>query len=143
MTIIKHKAEVIYSPEQMYSLVNAVENYPEFLPWCKAVDVLSQTPDEIQATLHLARGGLHKSFTTRNRLQPGKMIEVTLVAGPFKHLQGVWLFEALPQGSRVSLNLDFEFSNKLLSLAVGPLFQQIANTLVDSFCKRAAQLYGA
>lgn len=143
MTIIKHKAEVIYSPEQMYTLVNAVERYPEFLPWCKAVDVLSQTPDELRATVHLARGGIHKSFTTCNRLQPGKMIEVKLLAGPFKHLQGFWLFEALPQGSRVSLDLEFEFSNKLLSLAIGPLFQQIVNTLVDSFCERASQLYGS
>lgn len=143
MTIIKRTADIAYTPEQMFMLVNAIEDYPQFLPWCKTAEILSKSDDEVRATLCLARGALHKSFTTCNRLQFGKMIEVKLVSGPFKHLQGFWRFEELPsQGCRISLDLEFEFANKLVSLAIGPLFQQIANTLVSSFCERAHSLYG-
>ncbi len=143
MPIINRSALVPYSPAEMYSLVNDVDAYPQFLPWCKTSRVLSRDEDEVRATLELARGGFEKSFTTCNRLQKNKMIEMRLVEGPFRHLDGFWRFESLgEQACKVSLDLDFEFANKLVGLAMGPIFNQIANTLVDSFCKRAVDVYG-
>lgn len=143
MPVINRSALVPYSPAEMYSLVNDIDSYPQFLPWCKSARVLSRDDDEVRASLELARGGFEKSFTTCNRLQKNKMIEMRLVEGPFRHLEGFWRFEPLgEQACKVSLDMDFEFANKLVGLALGPLFNQIANTLVDSFCKRAIDVFG-
>ncbi len=143
MTTISRSALVPYSAAEMYALVNDVESYPQFLPWCRSSRVLSRNEDEVRATIELARGAIQKSFTTCNRLQKDKMIEIRLVEGPFHHLEGFWRFDALDEkASRVSLDLDFDFSSRILSLALGPVFGQIANTLVDSFQKRAVQVYG-
>ena len=143
MTTIKRSATVPYTAAQMYHLVNEVEKYPDFLPWCEASIVHSRSADEVRATLCLSKGKLRKSFTTCNRMQPYKMVEVSLVSGPFKHLKGFWHFEDVSQqSSRVSLDLEFEFMNKLISLALGPIFNQIANTLVDHFIKQAHRQYG-
>ena len=98
----------------------------------------------LKATIEISHSGIRKSFTTLNRLQPGKIIEVQLIDGPFKHLHGFWRFEALgDKGCKVTLDLEYEFSNKLLGLAIGPVFSQIANTFVDVFCKRAESIYGS
>lgn len=143
MAIIQRSAQVPYSAAQMYQLVDAIENYPQFLPWCKDSKVLSRTADEVRATLILSGGGFHKSFTTCNRLQHEKMIEIRLLDGPFKHLEGYWRFQPLlPQGCQISLDLEFEFAGKILSMAFAPVFHQVANTLVDAFIKQAAILYG-
>lgn len=143
MTTISKSALVPYSTAEMYALVNDVESYPGFLPWCRSTRVLSRDGDEVRATIELARGAIQKSFTTCNRLQKDKMIEIRLLEGPFRHLEGFWRFDALDDhASKVSLDLDFEFSNRLISLALGPVFSQIVNTLVDSFQKRAVQVYG-
>lgn len=143
MTSIKRSAVVPYSAKQMFQLVDGIEDYPQFLPWCKASEIHERTADEVKATLVLAKGGMEKSFTTINRNQQDKMIEVRLVAGPFSHLEGFWLFDTLNENMcKVVLDLDFEFSNALLSLAIGPLFQQIATSLVDAFCQRAKEVYG-
>lgn len=143
MPAIHRSALVPYSPAEMYSLVNDIDSYPQFLPWCKSARVLSRDDDEVRASLELARGGFEKSFTTCNRLQKNKMVEMRLVEGPFHHLEGFWRFEPLgEQACKVSLDMDFEFANKLVGLALGSLFNQIANTLVDSFCKRAIDVYG-
>lgn len=145
MAIIKRVAEVTYTCEQMYELVNSIEEYPEFLPWCTASEILKSTDNEIIATLNLSKGGLTKSFTTINRLQKNKMIEVRLVEGPFRHLEGFWQFENLPSAnsSRISFYLEFEFRNLFLEMALGSLFNQVANTLVDSFIERAHTKYAA
>lgn len=143
MTTISKNALVPYSATEMYDLVNDVEAYSKFLPWCRSSEVLSQSDDEIRATIEIAHGSLRKSFTTCNRLQKNKMIEMRLEKGPFKHLEGFWRFDTLgEQACKVSLDLDFEFSNKLVGMAMGPIFSQIANTLVDSFSKRAVEVYG-
>jgi ribosome-associated toxin RatA of RatAB toxin-antitoxin module len=143
MPAIHRSALVPYQPSEMFSLVDDIEAYPQFLPWCKSARVLSRGEDEVRAQLELVRAGFEKSFTTRNRLQHNKMIEMRLVEGPFRHLDGFWRFEPIGTGAcKVSLDLDFEFSNKLVGMALGPLFNQIANTLVDSFCKRAVDVYG-
>ncbi len=127
----------------MFHLVDRVEDYPEFLPWCHASHVLYRSEDEVKASLTLTKGGIQKSFTTHNLRQPGKMIEIRLLSGPFRHLQGFWRFETLPdQTSKVSLDLEFEFPSKLISLALGPLFQQIGDTLVGAFHQRAIKVYG-
>lgn len=143
MPTISKNALVPYSAMMMYELVNDIESYSAFLPWCTKSEVLARNDDEIRASIDLAKGGVHKSFTTCNRLQAGKMIEMRLVEGPFKHLEGFWRFESLTEDAcKVSLDLEFEFSGRLVSMAFGPIFQQIANTLVDAFCKRASELYG-
>lgn len=143
MPIINKSAIVPYTAEQMFELVNDVAHYQEFVPWCVKSDVISQTPDEVRATLGFAHSGLHKSFSTINRLQPHKMIELRLLDGPFKKLEGFWHFEKIDDShSRVTLDLHFEFSTKLIALMFGPLFNQVANTLVDCFMKRATQVYG-
>lgn len=140
---IKKSQVVPYTQEQMYGLVNSVSSYPEFVPFCSSSQVDSKTPDEIRATLTFARGGLHKSFTTLNRLQPHKMIEMRLIDGPFKQLEGLWQFEAIDESHcRVSLDLEFEFSSHWIGLMFGPIFNQVASMLVDAFCKRAEFMYG-
>lgn len=143
MPIIHRNVLVPYNVAKMYQLVNDIEAYPEFLPWCKGSQIISRNEDEIRATLLLAGGGLQKSFTTCNRLQPNKMIEIRLLDGPFRQLEGFWRFEAAAgDGCHISLDLEFEFSNKLIALAFGPIFNQMANTLVDAFYQRAIQVYG-
>lgn len=132
-----------YSAREMFDLVDDVDAYPAFLPWCRSSEVLSRNEDLVEASIEVAKGAVQKKFTTRNRLQQGKMIEMGLVEGPFKRLEGYWRFEVLSeQACKVSLDLDFEFSNRLMSMAFGTVFSQIANTLVDAFCKRAVDVYG-
>jgi ribosome-associated toxin RatA of RatAB toxin-antitoxin module len=127
----------------MYELVNDIERYPEFLPWCRGARVVSETEHEMQASLDLARGGLHKTFTTHNTLVPGRSITMTLEHGPFRHLEGRWQFVDLgPEGSKVSLDMEFEFAGVLLDMMAGPVFHEITNSLVDAFIQRAASLYG-
>ncbi len=143
MTTINKSALVAYSAPQMYALVNDIASYPEFLPWCGGSSILSQNEDEIRATVEISHGSLNKAFTTCNRLQRDKMIEMRLEEGPFKRLEGFWRFDVLgEQACKVSLDLEFEFKNRLVGMAMGPIFSQIANTLVDAFSKRAVDVYG-
>lgn len=143
MPLVSRSALVPYRPAQMYALVDDIERYPEFLPWCRSAREWKRGEDEVEATLEMQRGPLQRAFTTRNRLQRDKMIEMRLVEGPFRHLEGFWRFAELGEhGTRVSLDLEYEFSNALLQAAIGPVFAQIANTLVDAFCVRARDLYG-
>ncbi len=144
MAHISRTLIVPYSCEEMYQLVDGIEHYPQFIPWCHSSQVLSRTEGEIKATLCLARGGISKSFTTLNRNQKNKMIEIGLVHGPFKRLRGYWRFDSLGSdtGCKVSFDMEFEFAGPLVSLVFGPIFSQICNTLVDAFHKRAIALYG-
>lgn len=143
VTTVSRNALVPYAAGEMYALVDDIEAYPRFLPWCKSTRILSRNEDEVRASIELARGGIQKSFTTCNRNQRNKMIEMRLVEGPFHHLEGFWRFDVLDeQACKVSLDMDFEFSSKLVGLAIGPVFSQIANSLVDAFCQRAVEVYG-
>lgn len=142
MPFIQHSLEVPYNVSEMYNLVNHIEKYNEFLPWCTESKIISQDEDSIQAQLTLTGKGLSKSFTTSNRLQKDKLIEISLINGPFKHLEGYWSFEATPRGSKISLSLEFEFSTRLLALAFSPIFEKVTNTLVQAFSNRAQQVYG-
>jgi len=143
MTTINKSALVPYTPAEMFALVDDIEAYPEFLSGCRRTQVLSRSADEVRATIELSKGGVEKAFTTCNRIQQNKMIEVRLVEGPFKHLNGFWRFDPLGEdGCKVSFDLEFEFASRVLSTVVGPVFSQIANSLVDSFMKRAVEVYG-
>jgi len=140
---VKKSALVLYSASEMYALVSDIEAYPQFLPWCRSTQILSRAEDEVRATIEMVKGGVHKSFTTSNRMQKHKMIDIRLLEGPFKRLEGYWRFEPLrADASKVALDMEFEFSNQLLRVAIEPVFKQIANSLVDAFCKRAVDLYG-
>jgi ribosome-associated toxin RatA of RatAB toxin-antitoxin module len=140
---VRRTAVVPYSPAQMFELVDDVNAYSEFLPWCRSSEVLSRGEDEVMARIELAKGSVRRTFTTRNRRQRNKMIEVRLVEGPFRRLEGFWRFDAMGEkGCRVRLDLDYEFSSRLVGLAIGPVFHQLTNTLVDAFTRRAAEIYG-
>ena len=128
----------------MFELVNDIENYPQFLPWCKSATLLAREGTQIKASIVMGGSGLHKSFTTLNVSKPNEWIEMRLVEGPFSHLQGYWNFHALgAKGCKISLNLEFEISNRLLRLSLEPVFTQIANNLVDAFVQRAHECYGS
>lgn len=141
-TIIKSQI-VPFSAKQMYALVNDVEKYPLFLPWCPRTELVETREDYMKATVHFAKGAFQKSFTTLNKLIPHERIEMRLVEGPFKKLEGLWSFEELKEKCRVSLHLSFEFNNKLLALALGPIFSQMANSMVSTFSSRANKIYGS
>jgi len=144
MTIIKRSAIVGYSTCQMFELVNAIEDYPRFLPWCRASHILHRDEKEVEAQLDITWSGFHKSFTTRNRLFPHERIEITLVQGPMRRLEGTWHFyPSVGPGSTVELDLDFEFTGSLVDRMFQPIFHHIANSLVDLFCKRAVEIYGS
>jgi len=135
---------VPYSAQQMYDLVSDVEAYPRFLPWCNSARVLGTSGDRTTATIELALGGIRKSFTTRNRVVPGERIDIHLANGPFRRLEGSWRFRDLAEGGcEVSLDMDFEFASRMLSMALSRAFGQVTRTLVDAFRRRAAQIYGS
>lgn len=141
MTIVKKSRVVPFSCEQMFKLVNEVEHYAEFLPYCTQSTVHHRDADEVQATLVISAAGMNKSFTTRNRLQMNKMIEIRLVDGPFSHLEGFWRFDEEDGGCRISFDLEFEFAGRMFSLLLGPVFEQVTDKMVDAFCDRAESLY--
>ena len=143
MTSISRTALVPFSAEKMYALVDDIPSYPRFLPWCKSTKVHTRDADGVRASIEISKAGLNKSFTTLNRLQYGKMIEIRLVEGPFSHLEGYWRFDVLDVNAcKVSLDIEFEFASKILSMTVGPIFGQICNSLVQAFVKRAQDVYG-
>lgn len=143
MRKVNRSALVPYSAEDMFALVADVEAYPSFLPWCSAVEVHSRDGIVVEATLELHRGGLRKRFRTRNTMQPFERMDLDLVGGPFRHLSGGWRFTALgEQGSKVALELEFEFDSRLLDLMIGAYFEDICNRLIDAFTQRASVVYG-
>lgn len=144
MATISKSALVHYSAAEMFILVDDVSSYKNFLPWCGDSEELSRTDDEVEASVMIAHSGLNKTFTTLNKLQKNEIIEMILIDGPFKHLHGFWRFESLSADAcKISLELEYEFSNRLMSMLLGPVFSQIANTLVDSFCQQAEVVYGS
>jgi ribosome-associated toxin RatA of RatAB toxin-antitoxin module len=143
MTVVKRAREVSFSCQQMYGLVDDIEKYHEFLPYFSSGVVHHRDEDEVEATMVITAAGMDKSFTTRNRLQPNKMIELRLVDGPFSHLEGFWRFDSTETGSLISFDLEFEFSGRMLSMLLGPVFEQVTDKMVDAFCDRAEALYGA
>ncbi len=143
MANISKSALVNYCAAEMFALVDDVSSYEDFLPWCGGSEELSRDEDEVRASVMISHSGLNKTFTTLNRLQKNKMIEIKLIDGPFKYLHGFWRFDALSDDAcKILLDLEYEFSSKLVGMVLGPVFNQIANTLVDSFCQQAEVVYG-
>ena len=143
METVSRSALMPYSPDFMYRIVNDVERYPEFLPWCGGSRVHSASEQDMEASVDINMAGMKQSFTTRNRMQPGERIDMELVDGPFDVLQGQWRFKELgDQGCKIELDLKFHLKPGLASAIIGPVFSKIANTMVESFCARARELNG-
>ncbi len=142
MVTVNRSALVSFSPEQMFDLVDAVEDYPAFLPWCAGAEVTHRDAAITRAAIRINYHGIKQAFATENRKQYPEMMTLRLVEGPFRKLDGEWRFTRLgAEGCRVDFRLDYEFSGKLLEKLVGPVFGYIAGTMVDSFLKRADQVY--
>lgn len=143
MKKISRTALLPYSAQKIYDLVNDVTNYPDFLPWCSESKVLHSSKEEMSASITISKAGINKSFSTSNQLQNGERIEITLIDGPFKSLTGIWEFKSLDkEACKISFQVEFEVKKGVLNIAIGHVFEQIASTLVDSFCKRAEKIYG-
>lgn len=144
MRNVKRSALVGASPEAVFEMINDVERYPEFVPGCTAAQVLSRSPGEIVASLSVGKGLLSTSFTTRNSLEAGRRVTMDLVEGPFKYLEGIWTLTPLGQddaggaaGCRVELDLTFEPAGGLAGMALTPLIEHTAGSLVNAFVQRA------
>ncbi|MEO1245576.1 MAG: type II toxin-antitoxin system RatA family toxin [Pseudomonadota bacterium] len=139
----KRSALVAYTRGQMYRLVDDVERYPEFLPWCRRAVVHHRDAHGVEATLELQRGGLSRAFTTRNTQSEPEFIRIELAEGPFRALKGEWTFTALGEtGCKVELDIRFEFASRILDALLGPFFEETLNSLVEAFTVRAASVYG-
>lgn len=141
--MVEKSVLVEYPAERMYGLVEDVESYPEFLPWCGGTRIISRDGDTLRAEVQIDFRGIRQRFSTENRAQPPQLIEMKLVEGPFRHLDGRWHFKALgDEACKIEFQLHYEFSSRLLGKLVGPVFNYIANTFVDAFVHRAEILYG-
>jgi ribosome-associated toxin RatA of RatAB toxin-antitoxin module len=142
MNKVEKTVLVMHSAEQMYALVDAVEDYPIFLPWCDAVSALERTDTSTGATLHINYHGIKQSFSTKNHKVFPSFMEIKLQNGPFKHLEGEWRFVALqPNACKIEFKLNYVFANLILEKMIAPVFGHIANTFVDSFVARADKIY--
>lgn len=135
---------VEHSQEEMFGLVDAVERYPEFLPWCGGSSVSHCDDMTTRATIHINYRGIRQSFTTENTKSRPETMWVKLIEGPFRTLDGEWRFLSLEGGGcKIVFRLHYEFSSRILEKLVGTVFHYIANTMVDAFVKRAEVIYGA
>ncbi|MGI4848094.1 MAG: type II toxin-antitoxin system RatA family toxin [Janthinobacterium lividum] len=142
MAVVHKSVLVGYSAEQMFALVDRVEDYPKFLPWCGGVEVRDRAADRLVATMTINFHGVKQSFTTENTNSPPHAMVMKLVEGPFRMLEGNWSFKALrADACKIEFDLQYEFSSKILEQIIGPVFNMIANNFVDSFCKRADAVY--
>ena len=143
MALVEKSVLIEYSAAQMYALVADVTAYPEFLPWCGGTEILKREGEITRAAITIDFRGIKQRFSTENRAQPPQLIEMSLVDGPFRKLEGGWRFKALGDNAcKIEFRLHYEFSSKLLEKIVGPVFHFIASTFVDAFVKRAQQIYG-
>lgn len=125
----------------MYALVDGIERYPEFLPWCGGTEVERSADNTLSARLHINYHGIKAHFSTANANEPGRLIRMHLKDGPFKLLNGEWRFSALaPNACKIEFSLVYEFSNLMLEKVLGPVFNHIANSFVEAFIQRARQL---
>ncbi|MFT7223387.1 MAG: ribosome-associated toxin RatA of RatAB toxin-antitoxin module [Cellvibrionaceae bacterium] len=132
-----------YSDQQLFELVNDIKSYPKFMSGCVDAEVLRKGENWCEARLVLNHKGIRQSFTTRNVLQAPVRMNMSLVKGPFSHFEGCWRFDALSDDTcKVSLDLDFDFSNPLLKMTVGRQLEKIASRQVDELCQRAESVYG-
>ncbi|MEV4778109.1 type II toxin-antitoxin system RatA family toxin [Burkholderia sp. LMU1-1-1.1] len=143
MAVVHKSVFLGYSAQQMFDLVANIDDYPKFLPWCSGVEIRERRDNVVVASIGINYHGVKQSFTTSNENTAPTTIEMKLVDGPFKCLDGVWTFKALREDAcKIELDMRYEFSGTLLDKLVGPVFGMIANSMVDSFCKRAETVYG-
>ena len=143
MPEVQRSVLVNHTPEQMFALVDDVERYPEFLPWCGGASVSVRDAARTCATIHINYRGIRQSFTTENTKRPPTDMAMRLVEGPFRELDGQWRFNALGENAcKIEFRLRYEFSSRLLARLLGPVFEFIANSFVEAFVKRAERLYG-
>lgn len=140
MPEVRKSVIVAAAPEAMFALVDAVEDYPRFLPWCSAAEVLERTDQLTHARLHIDFHGLKTRFATVNRKEPPRWMHLALSDGPFERFRGHWQFVALgAEGCRVELTLEYAFASRAIEAVLGPVFSHVAATLVESFVERARQ----
>lgn len=138
MREVKRSALVARPPGEVYALINDIESYPQFVPWCTSARIESRSPEAIVATLGVRRGPLRAEFTTRNLLDPPRSVRMQLVRGPFRTLEGLWLLHPIGgAGTRIELILRFEFTSSFSGLIFDPLFEETAASLVEAFVQRA------
>jgi len=143
MSIVGRSALVNHSAQQMFALVSEIESYPRFLPWCDRARVSERGQGRTVATLRINFRGLKEEFTTENRDLPNERIDMRLVSGPFRSLEGSWRFTPLSDTAcKVELDLRYEIASTLLARLIGPVFDEIANSLVDAFARRADEQFG-
>lgn len=149
MKHVKKSVLLWYSPAEMYRLVTDVATYPAFLPWCERAEVIERDEAGMTARIHLAYAGVRHAFTTRNTHLPDRQLHMALVDGPFSELDGTWDFLPLgagvpdaPVACKIEFDLRYAFSSRALETVLSPVFDRVANTFVDSFVKRAEQVYG-
>ena len=139
-----NKSVIVAHPAaRMFALVDHVEKYPEFLPWCGGTDLIFRDDLLTRATIRINYHGIRQSFSTENAKREPYLMKIKLIEGPFKRLEGGWRFTDLGSaGCKVELSLRYEFASRMLDKLVGPVFGYIANNLVDAFVKRAQRIYG-
>ena len=144
MVLVEKTVLIEHTPAQMYALVDDVEHYPEFLPWCSKTDLRFRDEQKTVATLHIDFLSVKSHFTTENsKVFPSEMV-IKLVDGPFRRFDGTWHFKPLgDKACKIEFRLSYEFSSKLLEKIIGPVFSRIANTFIEAFVQRAAQVYRA
>lgn len=142
MSEIKFSLIESHNSKQLFHLVNDINAYPEFVPNCVRSGILQEKDNNLIAFIEIAKLGFHKRFITKNTLIDERQIDITLVDGPFKHLKGCWKFVPIsPSSSRIIFDLHFEFKNKLLEFTFSPIFKEIMLSMVNSFSRRARQVY--
>ena len=143
MKTVEKNMLVLHNAEQMFELVDRVEDYPQFLPWYSKTEIIERNGNELKARLFMDYMKVRQSFATHNRNIPGREIRMDLLEGPFKTLQGTWKF--IPVGDdacKIEFKLQYDFSNSLLSALISPVFGHLSGTLVDAFVKEAGRRYG-
>ena len=143
MAVVEKSVLIARSAQQMFDLVDRCEDYPEFLPWCSQTRVEFRDERKTVATLHIHYLSVKSHFTTENEKLVPQRMSLKLVDGPFRRLEGLWLFKPLnEEACKIEFSLSYEFSSKLFERVIGPVFSQIANTFVDAFVRRADDVYG-
>ena len=143
MALVEKSVLIDRTPAQMFILVDRVEDYPQFLPWCGGVELHERTATRTAATLRISYRGLKSQFSTENIKEEPLLMDIRLTDGPFTHMDGHWRFTPLGgTACKVEFRLHYEFSSQLLERALGPVFNHIAETFVESFVKRAQKVYG-
>lgn len=144
MARVQKSVLVSHTPERMFELVDRVEDYPAFLPWCGGTELRLRDDQHTVATIHIAYLGIRQSFTTENRKTYPREMRIALQDGPFSHLEGDWLFSALGDDAcKIEFRLEYVFSSRMLEKLLAPVFSHITNTFVDAFVRRADEIYGA